>query len=76
MFAKEYGDLTNRADMIGLPLQANHLGQRQFARLIKITNVKAIMVLGMRHTCAMMNCWPEPGTLCRRGSFTSGSRLP
>ena len=24
-FAKEYGDLTNRKDMIGLPLQANNL---------------------------------------------------
>jgi hypothetical protein len=33
VFAKSYGELTNRNDLIGLPLQANHLGQRQFARL-------------------------------------------
>jgi integrase len=54
VFAKEYGDLTNRADMIGLPLQANHLGQRQFARLLKVANVKAITFHGMRHTCATL----------------------
>jgi len=54
VFAKEYGDLTNRADMIGLPLQANHLGQRQFARLVKTAKVKAITFHGMRHTCATL----------------------
>lgn len=31
VFGKEYGDLTNRADMIGLPLEANSLGERQFS---------------------------------------------
>ena len=31
----EYGDLTNRTDMIGLPIQANNLGERQFARLLR-----------------------------------------
>jgi len=35
VFAKEYGDLTNRKDMIGLPLQANNLGERQFSKIIK-----------------------------------------
>ena len=40
--------------MIGLPLQANHLGQRQFARLIKLAKVKAITFHGMRHTCATL----------------------
>ena len=54
VFAKEYGDLTNRRDMNGLPLQANHLGQRQFARLIKAANVKRITFHGMRHTCATL----------------------
>jgi integrase len=52
VFAKEYGDLTNRADMIGLPLQANHLGERQFGKLITAAKVKAITFHGMRHTCA------------------------
>jgi integrase len=55
VFAKEYGDLTNRADMIGLPLQANHLGERQFARLVKAAEgVKRITFHGMRHTCATL----------------------
>ena len=54
VFAKDYGDLTNRADMIGLPLQANHLGQRQFAGLVKAAKVKAITFHGMRHTCATL----------------------
>jgi integrase len=54
VFAKEYGDLTNRADMIEWPLQANHLGQRQFFRLVKSSNVRAITFHGMRHTCATL----------------------
>lgn len=54
VFAKEYGDLTNRADMIGLPLQSNHLGERQFARLVKAAEVKRITFHGMRHTCATL----------------------
>jgi len=54
VFAKEYGDLTNRTDMIGLPLQANHLGQRQFSKLIKLVKVTRITFHGMRHTCATL----------------------
>jgi integrase len=54
VFAKEYGDLTNRADLIGLPLQANNLGERQFARLITAAKVKKITFHGMRHTCATL----------------------
>lgn len=54
VFAKEYGDLTNRADMIGLPIQSNHLGERQFARLIATAKVKPITFHGMRHTCATL----------------------
>jgi len=52
VFAKEYGDLTNRADLIGLPLQANNLGERQFSRLIKAAKVNRITFHGMRHTTA------------------------
>jgi integrase len=54
VFAKEYGDLTNRKDMIGLPLQANNLGERQFSKIIKAANVKRITFHGMRHTCATL----------------------
>ncbi len=54
VFAKEYGDLTNRPDVIGLPLQANHLGQRQFASIVKAAKVRPITFHGMRHTCATL----------------------
>jgi len=54
VFAKEYGDLTNRADMIGLPLQANNLAERHFDRLIKAAKVARITFHGMRHTCATL----------------------
>jgi integrase len=54
VFAKEYGDLTNRKDMIGLPLQANNLGERQFSKIIKAADVKRITFHGMRHTCATL----------------------
>ena len=35
VFAKEWGDLYGREDSLGLPLQSNNLGQREFARVIK-----------------------------------------
>jgi integrase len=54
VFAKEYGDLTNRADLIGLPLQANHLGARHFDPLIRTADVKRITFHGLRHTCATL----------------------
>lgn len=54
VFAKEVGDLTNRADMIGLPLQSNNLGERQFDRIIAAAKVKRITFHGMRHTCATL----------------------
>jgi integrase len=54
VFAKEYGDVTNRADMIGLPLQANNLAERHFDPLVKAALVKRITFHGMRHTCATM----------------------
>jgi integrase len=54
VFAKEYGDLTNRADMIGCPLQSNNLAERQFDRLVKTAKVRRITFHGMRHTCATL----------------------
>ncbi|HEY2906887.1 MAG TPA: tyrosine-type recombinase/integrase [Vicinamibacterales bacterium] len=54
VFAKEYGDLRNRVDLIGHPLQANNLGERQFSRLIAAAKVKRITFHGMRHTTATL----------------------
>ena len=33
VFAKEWGDLHGRQDSLGLPLQSNNIGQREFARI-------------------------------------------
>jgi integrase len=54
VFAKEPSDLRSRDDMIGLPLQANNLGERHFARLIAAAKVRRITFHGMRHTCATL----------------------
>jgi len=54
MFAKEWGDLHNRADSLGLPLQVNTIGEREFARLIKAAGVRRIKFHGLRHTCATL----------------------
>jgi integrase len=54
VFAKEWGDLHGREDSLGLPLQSNNLGQRQFARMLKAANVKRISVHGLRHTSATL----------------------
>jgi integrase len=54
VFAKEWGDLHGREDSLGLPLQSNNLGQREFARIIKAANVRAITIHGLRHTRATL----------------------
>jgi integrase len=54
VFAKEWGDLQRRHDTLGDPLQANNLGQREYARLIKAAGVRAIKFHGLRHTCATL----------------------
>jgi len=54
MFAKEWGDLHNHADSLGLPLQVNTIGEREFARLIKAAGVRRIKFHGLRHTCATL----------------------
>ena len=46
--------------MIGLTLQANHLGQWQFARLVKLAKVKLITFHGVWHTCAALLQGGEP----------------
>jgi len=54
VFAKEWGHLHGREDSLGLPLQANNLGQREFARLIKAAGVRPITLHGLRHTSATL----------------------
>ena len=54
VFAKEWGDLHGREDSLGLPLQSNNLGQREFARIIKAAKVKPITIHGLRHTSATL----------------------
>jgi integrase len=55
VFAKEWGERRNqRKDFLGLPLQANNLGEREFARIAKAANVKRISIHGLRHTSATL----------------------
>jgi integrase len=54
VFAKEWGELYGRKDFLGLPLQTNNLGERQFKRLMKAANVKRISIHGLRHTSATL----------------------
>jgi integrase len=54
VFAKEWGHLHGRADSLGLPLQANNMGQHEFARVVKAAKVRPITIHGLRHTCATL----------------------
>jgi integrase len=54
VFAKGWNDLTNRRHALGEALQANNLGQREYARLIKAAGVKPIKFHGLRHTSATL----------------------
>jgi integrase len=54
VFAKEWGHLHGRQDSLGLPLQANNLGQREFARVVKTAGVRTITLHGLRHTSATL----------------------
>jgi integrase len=54
VFAKEWGHLHGREDSLGLPLQANNLGQREFAKVVKAAKVRPITVHGLRHTSATL----------------------
>lgn len=54
VFAKEWSDLGRQHDVLGDPLQANNLGQREYARLIKAAGVRPIKFRGLRHTCATL----------------------
>jgi integrase len=54
VFAKEWSDIGTRYDTLGQPLQANNLGQKEYARLIKAAGVRRIKFHGLRHTCATL----------------------
>jgi integrase len=54
VFAKEWSDLARNSDMLGFPLQMNNLGQREYAKLIKVAGVRRIKFHGLRHTCATL----------------------
>ena len=54
MFAKEWTDLSDHRESLGDPLQANNLGQREYARVIAPANVRPIKFHGLRHTCATL----------------------
>lgn len=54
VFAKEWADVRKREDCLGQPLQANNLGQREYAKLIKAAEVRPIKFHGLRHTCATL----------------------
>lgn len=54
LFAKEWGHLHGREDSLGLPLQSNNLGQREFARIITAAKVRPITFHGLRHTSATL----------------------
>ncbi len=54
VFAKEWNDVRRSREMIGEPLQANNLGQREYAGLIKAADVRRIKFHGLRHTCATL----------------------
>lgn len=53
VFAKE-PDKYRRQDVVGCPLQANNLGEREFARLLKQAKARPIKFHGLRHTCASL----------------------
>jgi integrase len=54
VFAKEWGERYGRQDFLGLPLQANNIGEREFARIIKAAKVRRISIHGLRHTSATL----------------------
>jgi integrase len=54
VFAKEWGELRTRKDLLGHPLQANNLGERSFDRISQPAGLRRITFHGLRHTCATL----------------------
>jgi integrase len=54
VFAKEWGERWTRKEMLGQPLQANNIGEREFSKIIKAAGVRRISIHGLRHTSATL----------------------
>ena len=54
VFAKEFGELRTRKNLLGQPLQTDNLGERSLDRLCKVAGVRRIKFHGLRHTCATL----------------------
>ena len=54
VFAKDWSDVRRVRDVLGQPLQLNNIGEREYARLIKVAKVRRIKFHGLRHTCATL----------------------
>jgi integrase len=54
VFAKEFGELRTRKDLLGQPLQANNLGEQPLDRLCKVAEVRRIKFHRLRHTSATL----------------------
>lgn len=54
VFAKEWCHLTRGKHHLGDPLQANNIGEREFAGIIEAAGVRRITFHGLRHTSATL----------------------
>jgi integrase len=54
IFAKEWSEGRRRYDVLGTPIQANNIGDREFAWVVKAAGVRRISIHGLRHTCASL----------------------
>jgi integrase len=54
VFAREWDHVRGREDSLGMPLQANNLGERDYARVVRASGVRRIKFHGLRHTCATL----------------------
>jgi integrase len=68
VFAKEWTDVRRKGETLGQPLQLNNIGQREYAHLIKVANVRRIKFHGLRHTCAtlLLNAGEAPHNVSKR----------
>ena len=54
VFAKDVDGIGRARNVLGLPLQANNIGERDFAPLVAKAGVRRIKFHGLRHTCATL----------------------
>ena len=70
VFAKEWSERYKQTDYLGLPLQTNNMGEREFARIIKAAGVPGCATRARR--CCSRPVWHR--TWCRSGSATNELR--